>query len=352
MLSALSQSTNSLSRPLLPQLNQTQAGSPSRLSYLGALLKEPQSNVLDTISEDYFQLEHDFETILKQAEEAPVSDQNITPPWINTLKETARKPEWQKTLGEYVLDKHKAEVETLQKQYAQRSLMLEQKEKEENLANTSSQYSKLNSSMANFEAQISEMKKKSRAVFVGSGPQPNTVISYARFSKNVTGIDSDAEAIPPAIAAADATKRKERINFEHIEGKDFNYQNYSHIGMAIMIPTEAKIEILQQILNTAKTGTRVVVRSVDGLKKALYNGIDEKAIKDLHVNNAQQPGSQKVFKKVATIYGNDDNVTHSYILEVAEKKAVQGAPQFGHSGFRHSGFGHSGQTQRRLNLVG
>lgn len=300
MLAATTQLTKSFSP----------SNSSSRLNRLSSLPSAPSTAGLpEALIKDYQTLHDSFEAIKQSAGKEAVSENNVTPPWIGLLKQEAQKPLWQKTLGEYVLEQSLNQVTALQKQYETRSRLLETHSQ---ATSSSQQYSQLNSSMANFEALLSGMNPQdSKTVFVGSGPQPNSVLAFSEHANEVRGIDIDAAAIEDTQPLA-----SEKVKFEQADGVQFNYQPYSHVGLAIMVPQ--KEEVLKRVLATAQPGARMVVRSVDGLKKALYNGIDEKTIKELRVSSPDKIGFERKFNKVAVLHGNDENITHSYILEVVE----------------------------------
>lgn len=241
----------------------------------------------------YNKLDRQFNQIAQQAQRNPVSQRNIQPAWISTLQEQARSPEWNETVGHYVMRTHPKEMQYLRDQYASRTLLLEAKE---NAKAPSNNYKQLNSSFADLEAQASGMNANSKAVFVGSGPQPNSVLSYSNFAGKVTGVDID----PAAIEATQPIARDSngRINFALSSGETFDYSGATHVGIAVMVPGKEKV--LEQIRRTAPPGCIVIVRSVDGLKNAMYDSFD--------------PSSVKGFTKVATVHGTDKNITHAVIL--------------------------------------
>lgn len=242
----------------------------------------------------YHARDAEFNQVVKEARQHPVSEKEIQPTWIGKLQKLARSPEWNETVGDYVMRTHPQEMKALRDQYEKRTLLLEKKENEKA---PSTNYSQLNTSFADLEAQSSGMNANSRAVFVGSGPQPNSVLAYAKLAGKVTGIDINPDAIKATKQIAKNSSGK--IDFQLSKGEEFDYSPYSHIGIAVMVPDKDKI--LAQIRKTAAPGAKVIVRSVDGLKNAMYQGFD--------ASNA--PG----FSQVATVHGTNQNITHAMLLQ-------------------------------------
>lgn len=264
-----------------------------RSSSAPCLYPVPGYSSASKIKDSYEELDNQFKKIVKQSRRNPVSESNIQPAWITDLQQAARSKAWNETVGEYVMRKHPDDMKHLRDQYEKRTLLIE---KEALQKPVESDYQQLNTSVADLEARVSGMDPSSKVVFVGSGPQPNSVLAYANHAGSVTGIDIDPEAIKATQAIAQQSAGK--IDFQQISGEKFNYQPYSHVGIAVMVPNKAKI--LEQIQKTANSGCTVIVRSVDGLKNAMYQSFDSSA--------------QKGFEKIATLHGNDQNITHAAIL--------------------------------------
>ncbi len=256
-------------------------------------LNSVQKNIL---LEAYEKLDEQFVALASEARTHPVIQGKIQPDWIGKLQQQARSQPWQQTLGDFVLQAHEQDVRYMRDQYQKRVSLLEKANTGSTPQVADNNYQTLNTSFADLEARTSGMNAQSTAVFVGSGPQPNTVLAYAKFANRVTGIDIDPLAIAATRNIAEQSKGK--IAFQQISGESFDYGPYSHVGIAVMVPN--KDQVLKQIAKTAKPGCTVIVRSVDGLKNAMYEGLN--------------PASLNGFEKVATIHGNDKNITHAVIL--------------------------------------
>ena len=264
------------------------------------------------LQRDYNNLNKKFQAIQKEAEKHPPTPADPAPKWNKDLQALARSPEANRSVADYVIDANPKAASLLRDEYAKSTLLLEQSDPaihdlhQKGIVRTDSDmaklakttdYSKLDASFADIEAQASGMGKSANAVFIGSGPQPNTVISYAKYANHVTGIDVDPAAIDATKTLAASSRG--RMSFERKDGKAFDYSPYSHVGMAVMIPDKGAV--LQQIDRTAAPGTKVIVRSVDGFKRAMYEGLDPAAVKGFNV--------------ASRVYGTDRNITHAMILE-------------------------------------
>jgi hypothetical protein len=259
------------------------------------------SSSTSPIQNAYEKLDSQFNQLVKESRRTPVSESNVEPAWISKLQQAARSTAWNETVGDYVMRRHPEDMKHLRDQYQKRTLLLEKELLEKELSqkpakSANRDYKQLNSSFADLEARLAGMDHSSKAVFVGSGPQPNSVFAYANHAGSVTGIDIDPEAI--ALARNIEQSSAGKIDFQEQAGEKFNYKPYTHVGIAVMVPDKAKI--LEQIQKTANSGCTVIVRSVDGLKNAMYERFD--------------PSAQKGFEQIATLHGTDQNITHATIL--------------------------------------
>lgn len=271
-----------------------------RSSSAPCLYPVPDYSSASRVKDAYEKLDNQFKQLVKQSRRNPVSESNIQPGWITDLQKASRSEAWNETVGDYVMRKHPHDMKHLRDQYEKRTLLLEKEAVQKPDKPSDSEYKHLNSSFADLEARVSGMAPDSKAVFVGSGPQPNTVLAYANHAGSVTGIDIDSEAIAGTRAIAKNSAGK--IDFQQISGEKFDYKPYSHVGIAVMVPNKAKI--LEQIQKTANSGCTVIVRSVDGLKNAMYQSFD--------------PSAQEGFERIALLYGTDKNITHATILRKKE----------------------------------
>lgn len=68
-----------------------------------------------------------------------------------------------------------------------------------------------------------------------------------------------------------------------------------------MVPDKKRV--LQQIAKTADPGAIVIMRTVDGFRGAMYDGINAMDLKDFDQ-----------LEKTATLRGTDHNITHALVL--------------------------------------
>lgn len=132
-------------------------------------------------------------------------------------------------------------------------------------------------SHARSEAEASKITDSSKVVFVGSGSNPQTVITYATQAGSVTGIDYD----PIAVARAKQLKvsRSPVVQYLVADGRTFNYDGYTHVGVAAM--AEGKPGILRRIAETQVGACTVLVRTVEpGLHELIHASLPGDAIPD------------------------------------------------------------------------
>jgi len=245
----------------------------------------------------YRELGNTFLDIYNRAREQPIDPISpVLPEWVSLLRKECENPLWSLTLGDLVLHAYPKAATYIQEQYAQ--LILATERQEIKLSDhLSPNYQHLNTRSADLEALVSGMNAKSNVVFVGSGPQPNSVMAYAGHAGKVTGIDCDPEAIMQSRLKI-PKPLKSKILLETGYGETFNYRGYSHIVLAAMVPD--KQAVLRRIRNTADPNAWVILRDTRGLKGALYPPSQIDTI----------PG----FDKIAEIHGNAQNITHAIIF--------------------------------------
>lgn len=246
--------------------------------------------------QSYQDLSRRFQDIHAEAQRKPVDPASAdAPDWMTTLREECSNPIWNVTLGDLVLHAYPKAAAYLQQQYALLILATELKEAQQE--SPAVEYQSLNTRSADLEARVTDMNANAKVVFIGSGPQPNSVLAYARHAGQVTGIDCDQEAIQQSQRKI-PRPLKSKIRLETANGETFNYGGYSHIVLAAMVPD--KKTILQQIRRTANSDAWVIIRDTRGLKGALYP--------PAYIHEI--PG----FDKIAEIHGNAQNVTHAVIF--------------------------------------
>ncbi len=263
----------------------------------------------------YRGLELDFNDIFEKAKKEPVTEEKPAPPWIKEMEQLAsNRHRWEKSIFDFVVEqpKHRQQLEYLQQQYNDYSLFQEKNPPKVPLALSKTQkindYSQATGTFSDFEARVSGMQPDSKAVFIGSGPQPNTVITYAKHAGKVTGVDIDPGAVEKAKEVTSKHSLADKMEFVYQDGQDFDYHPFSHVTIASMVPNTQKLAIMQRISETAQPGTKVVIRSTGGLKQAMYAPFTA-STEDL-----------KGFNKVATINGPDHVINRAEVFVTKDKE--------------------------------
>lgn len=125
-------------------------------------------------------------------------------------------------------------------------------------------------SLLSQEAEALGVTAKSRVALIGCGSVPQSVLAYARLSRAVTGIDNRPEAVK---AARKAAKGLPNIDIAMGRGETYNYSGFGHIVVSLMV--HEKTQVLEQVASTAERGTRVAVRTVDGLRTLLHEPLGQ-----------------------------------------------------------------------------
>ncbi len=136
-------------------------------------------------------------------------------------------------------------------------------------------------SLLNSQAQLSNQK----ICFIGSGP-----MSISAFEMMEQYPDLDVHCVDmsnEAINLSDAVCKASGFSMQHVNAyaQDFDYSDFDIVIIASM--TLGKENVLEQIKNTAKNGTIVIIRSVEGLRNVLYCA----------VTNAEIPSGFSYLKK-------------------------------------------------------
>lgn len=269
------------------------------------------------IQEHYVGLERDFNDIFEKAEKEPVTVENPAPDWIKDMEQLAsNRKRWEKSIFDFMAEqpKHQKQLKHLQQQYNDYSLFQEKNPPKIPLALSQTQkvndYSQATGTFSDFEARISGMQPDSNVVFIGSGPQPNTVITYAMHAGNVTGVDIDPQAVEKAKEVIVNHPLAGKMDFVHQDGQNLDYSSFSHVSIASMVPNEQKLAIMHRIQATAKPGTKIVIRSTGGLKEAMYAPF------------AATEEELKGFNKVATIHGPDHVINRAEVFVTKEKPSL------------------------------
>lgn len=262
-------------------------------------------------------MQKSLDSVFKEAVKNPVTPENPSPDWIKKLENAATQGNRSdERVSEVLLraPENQEKVNFFRQQYSDYSCLAETKPPEkppEGLQPVkTNNYSQATGTLSILETKIGSIGPDSKVVFVGCGSQPNTVLGYLRDAGKVTGLDIDPKSIAPAkkaIADAKASGQvspaKEAI-IKHIDGRDFDYSDETHVTIASMVPNEQKIKILKQVRKTAKPGTIVTIRSVRGLKQAMYAPF-KASEKDL-----------EGFYKMGTAVGPDHVINHSEVYRL------------------------------------
>jgi hypothetical protein len=275
---------------------------------------------IDQMTSHYQALEKDFNDIYRQSKKEPVTPERPSPSWIKQMESLASdQRRWGKSVCDFMLKqpKNAMRLECLQKAYSEYSLRQEEAppkpapvitEQPESV----NDYSQATGTFSDLEAKISAMHPGAKAVFVGSGPQPNTVVSYAKHAGAVTGVDVNPVAVKKAEKVTADLPVSGAMSFLHQDGRDVDYKGFTHVCLASMIPNDQKLAMMRRIRETAEPGTHVIVRSTTGLKRAMYEPFRSRE-KDL-----------EGFKHVATIKGPAHVINESevYVLTEPVQKTV------------------------------
>jgi len=118
--------------------------------------------------------------------------------------------------------------------------------------------------------------EKARLCFVGSGPLPITAFEFRCHypEMQVTCVEMDAAAVFLSQQVAEHSLLQ--IDFAHGTAQEMAYENFDIILLASM--TLQKPEVMDRICRTAKAGTLIAVRSVEGLRHFLYEPLDPAVI--------------------------------------------------------------------------
>lgn len=124
-------------------------------------------------------------------------------------------------------------------------------------------------------------KERQSAAFVGAGPLPMSAILYHQKTGNpVTCIDSDAAAcdwgrrlirhlarhVPGCESLAD------KIHYAQSAGDQYDYLTHPVVFVASLV--DHKDPVLMRIVNSCRTGGRILIRTAEGLSRMLYRPYD------------------------------------------------------------------------------
>lgn len=266
------------------------------------------------MKEHYESLERDFTDIFEQSQKEPVSEENPAPDWIKKMERlSSDRKRWEKSIFDFMAEQpeHKRQLQHLQQEYNDYSLLQEKNPPKAPPALSATQnendYSQATGTFSDFEARVSGMRPDSRAIFIGSGPQPNTVLTYAKHAGEVTGVDIDPNAVEKAKEVTAGHPLSSKMAFVYQDGQEVDYNPFTHVSIASMVPNEQKRAIMRRVSETANPGTMVTIRSTGGLKQAMYAPFTASE-EDL-----------KHFNQVATILGPDHVINRALVFTTKPK---------------------------------
>ncbi len=108
------------------------------------------------------------------------------------------------------------------------------------------------------------------AAFVGSGSLPlSAIIFHLKTGMPVTCVDSDHDACRKAAKLLKKLGLSEKIKTLHADGTEVDYQRYSTVFIASLIPNEQKNDIIARV-RSVKNPCFIAVRSAERLHTLLY----------------------------------------------------------------------------------
>jgi hypothetical protein len=143
----------------------------------------------------------------------------------------------------------------------------------------------------------------SNVVFIGCGSVPESVLLYSELAAHVTGLECRPDAV---LLARNATADKPNVTIHEGLGEEYDYRGFGHIVVALMVRDKSRI--LEQIAITANDATRVIVRTVSGVRTMLHEPLGE------------IPASYKDIKKVYDNTG--ESLYYSQLLEVQKNADI------------------------------
>lgn len=160
-----------------------------------------------------------------------------------------------------------------------------------------------NNALGERELEAMNLTDKSHLVFIGSGPFPWSALKYHTSSGcKVTCIEIKPE---PVYLSHQFFKKLGVDGSFRILCRDattVDYKNATHTVLAAMVAPKKRI--INQIVNTVKSGTMIVVRSSFGLNSFFYQ--------------KYSPHKIPYLRLIKTVYGDDKSELMSYIFKVVK----------------------------------
>ncbi|ADQ15461.1 class I SAM-dependent methyltransferase [Halanaerobium hydrogeniformans] len=110
------------------------------------------------------------------------------------------------------------------------------------------------------ELELSELKKGSKILHIGSGPRPMTAVYLARKGYFVDGVEIDPEAIKTSKKYLKDLKVDNKINILAGNGKEeINYLKYDAVWISLHV--KSKKNILKKLIKESRSGTKIIYRN-------------------------------------------------------------------------------------------
>ncbi|HYD02670.1 MAG TPA: nicotianamine synthase family protein [Alphaproteobacteria bacterium] len=119
------------------------------------------------------------------------------------------------------------------------------------------------------------MNSNSKILFIGSGPFPESAMSYyTKFNCEVRCLDNNIVAVALSEKLFEALNLPIKITY--CDGRYFDYKGYTHIILAVL--SRPKEEILERIRQTNNDAI-IICRTVDKDKEHIYPRIEQKNLR-------------------------------------------------------------------------
>ncbi len=143
------------------------------------------------------------------------------------------------------------------------------------------------------ELQLSSIKKHQKVLVIGSGPLPLTAILYWQKTKcRIDCIDNKKNNVRISNKVIKKLMIGDKIKIRYYDGKkDFSKKYDIVFVAALALPKKL---ILENIYNSTKPNCKIIVRTVSGLNKILYEPIDDYII-NFNILNRKGANSKKIF---------------------------------------------------------
>ena len=119
------------------------------------------------------------------------------------------------------------------------------------------------------EAELAGITPDDNVLFIGSGPFPSSAICLARqYDASVTCYDTDSVACESSSAVFKKIGMEDKLKAVNASGESGPVEDFSVIVVALEVMP--KQDVLQNILNHAQPGVKVIMRSSEGQRQSLF----------------------------------------------------------------------------------